>query len=189
MVSCSRLRSARSSAFTASTPPRTCFFENRHFQCSAWPSAKATFTPGRPSRSPSGQFHLVAGGTQVDALVRDKMAIVVPVTKDPGESELALVVEARNGGGAFPGLAQRRQQHSRQDRDDGDHNQEFDEGEKGAPRVVQLEACGAAGPGGGWRPAKSSSARIANASSRFKRRALIVARPTAVRATMRTSSQ
>ena len=55
--------------------------------------------------------------------------------------------------------------------------------------LPDLASYGAADPAGGWRPAKSSSWRIANASSRFKRRALIVARPTAVRAATRTPSQ
>ena len=45
------------------------------------------------------------------------------------KTQLLKIIEATNPAGPLLGLGQRGQQHGRQDRNDGNHHQQFDEGE------------------------------------------------------------
>jgi hypothetical protein len=63
---------------------------------------------------------------------RDGIRIEVVIRiHDPGQSDL-MVVGALGAFGLFFGLRQRGQQHRGENRDDGDHDQQFDQGETSA---------------------------------------------------------
>jgi len=61
--------------------------------------------------------------------IQARHILIVPGIHDPGEAQLPVVVQTLNGGRAHLGAAQGRQQHRRQDGDDGNHHQQLDQSE------------------------------------------------------------
>ena len=78
----------------------------------------------------AGQGHRCAG-LVAPTLGRGQEVVVVHRVHVPGQDQLLLVAGAGGTRGLGLGLGQRRQEHARQDRDDGDDHEQLDEGESG----------------------------------------------------------
>ncbi len=65
------------------------------------------------------------------AVVRRKTVVIVVNVHDPRETKLAEIVQTFDRLGLELRLAQRWQKQAREDGDDGDHDQQFDQGESG----------------------------------------------------------
>jgi len=89
----------------------------------SWVKGDIVLNPGFVGRvaNPVGNQHL----------------IVIPGVKDPAHRQLLQVADAANAERFGLGLAERRQQHARQNGDNGDDHEQFDERESGSPRGPQ----------------------------------------------------
>lgn len=84
------------------------------------------------------------------AEVVNQAIVVVARVKGPGEGQLPAVVHARNGLGAALGAGKRREEQARENRDDGDDDQEFNQSESQRSAECGVRNAEWAAGGGDW---------------------------------------
>ena len=96
--------------------------------------------PGKPRRIGLGQHRRSARSQRADApfpfvraIETHRRVIVIRQIHHPPQGQLLLIAEAGGHGGLLFRLGQRRQQHGGEDGNDGDHDEQFDEGETRCP--------------------------------------------------------